>query len=360
MKTAVFKIWGGLAMVLAMLILVAVHYLGLLYNALFFALLVAAPAAVLFKGWSALRRRLELGLVRRPFAPEVRRHLLQWLNRCLFWLLLALMLDLSLVPIQFEPDEYRGIRRLLWEAAALLVALEFFPRKRVSLWFNLPFAFGSAFLATQFLRVLGPAPAGESVALGAPFRGEWYVFQGGRSALLNHHYLIRKQRYALDLCKLNDGRVSHGDAAKLESYAAYAQELFAPADGKVAKVVNDRADEPIGGSDEDYPVGNHVVIEIAPEKFVLLAHLMKDSVVVREGDPVRRGDKIARCGNSGNTSEPHLHLQLQNRATFDAPDLRTYPMLFSNVRRTRSGRTELLAQADLRRNDRVVPAEETR
>ncbi len=107
-------------------------------------------------------------------------------------------------------------------------------------------------------------------------------------------------------------------------------------------------------------MGNHVVIEIGPEKFVLLAHLMKDSVVVREGDPVRRGDKIARCGNSGNTSEPHLHLQVQNRADFDAPGLRTHPIFFSNVRRTRSGRTELLARADLRRNDRVVPAEEGR
>jgi len=350
----------GLAVVLVVLLFAGLHYLGLLYNSLFLVLLVAVPCASLVKAWSAIRRELELRLIRRPFAPEMRQHLLQCFNRCLFWLLLALVLDLSMIPIQFERDEYRVIRRTLGGAAVALAVLELFPRKRVSLWLNLPFAFGWLFFGTQLVRVLGPVSADQCAVLSAPFRGEWYVFQGGRSALLNHHYLIPAQRHALDLCKLNDDRTSHGDATKLESYAAYGQELFAPADGKIVKVVNDRADEAIGGSDEENPVGNHVVIEIGAEKFVLLAHLMKASVVVREGDPVQHGDKLARCGNSGNTSEPHLHLQVQNRADFDAPDLRTYPMLFSKVRRTRLGRTELLALADLRRNDRVVPAEESK
>ena len=357
-SSAAGNVLRGLAVVLVVLVFAALHYLDLLHNALFLVLLMAVPTAVLLKIWGAIRKKLALGLVRRPFAPETRWHLLQWFNRCLFWFLLALMLDLAVIPIQFEPDEYRVIRVILWGAVAALGLLELFPGKRVSLWRNLPFSFGWLFFGTQLVQVLVSVPADQCVVLSAPFRGEWYVFHGGRSALLNHHYLIPEQRHALDLCKLNDGRTSHGDATKLDSYAAYGQDLFAPADGKVVKVVSDRADEAIGGSDAENPVGNHVVIEVGPEKFVLLAHLMKASVVVREGDPVRRGDKLARCGNSGNTSEPHLHLQVQNRSNFDAPGLRTYAMLFNNVRRTRSGRTELLARADLRRNDRVVPAEE--
>ena len=298
-RSRVAGILSGLGASLLLLVLVSVYLLGLLYNALFIVVLIAVPCAILLKGWSAFRRKLLWRFAAKPLCPEMRRYLFQCCNR---WL----------------------------------------------------------FLGTQLVRVLGPVPGGQCAVLNAPFRGEWYVFQGGRSALLNHHYLIPAQRHALDLCKLNDDRTSHGDATKLESYAAYGQELFAPADGKIVKVVNDRADEAIGGSDEENPVGNHVVIEIGAEKFVLLAHLMQDSVVVRVGDPVRRGDKVARCGNSGNTSEPHLHLQVQNRADFDAPDLRTYPMLFSKVRRTRLGRTELLALADLRRNDRVVPAEKSK
>jgi hypothetical protein len=277
---------------------------------------------------------------------------------CLFWFLLAITLDLAVIPIQFELVEYRLMRGMFWGAAVVLAVLELFPRKRMSLALNLPFAFAWMFLVTQLVRIYGPVAADECVELKPPFRGAWYVVQGGRSALLNHHYVIRAQRHALDLCKVDDGRTVHGDAGKLESYMAYGQELFAPADGKVAKVVNDRTDEAIGGSDLENPAGNHVVIEIGAEKFVLLAHLMKDSIVVREGNLVWRGDKVARCGNSGNTSEPHLHLQVQNRADFDAPDLRTYPMVFENIRRTRSGRTELFARAELRRNDRVVPWEE--
>lgn len=41
---------------------------------------------------------------------------------------------------------------------------------------------------------------------------------------------------------------------------------------------------------------------------VELAHLQKGSVRVETGDPVKMGQSIALVGNSGNTSEPHLHI----------------------------------------------------
>jgi len=140
----------------------------------------------------------------------------------------------------------------------------------------------------------------------------------------------------------------------LESYAAFGQDLIAPADGVVVAVVHDQPDQPIGGSDVSQPAGNRVVIEIAPERFVMLAHLLKDSAAVAKGDRVARGQRVARCGNSGNTSEPHLHLQVQNRADFDAKDLRTFPILFRNVLLARGRRNEQLPKADVRRNDRIA------
>jgi murein DD-endopeptidase MepM/ murein hydrolase activator NlpD len=62
------------------------------------------------------------------------------------------------------------------------------------------------------------------------------------------------------------------------------------------------------------PEGNHLIVQIAPERYVMLAHLQQHSLRVREGQRVAAGELLALCGNSGNTTAPHLHLQVQTRA----------------------------------------------
>lgn len=64
------------------------------------------------------------------------------------------------------------------------------------------------------------------------------------------------------------------------------------------------------------PVGNHVVFETEHGTFLILAHLQKGSVAVEAGQEVAEGTFIGRCGNSGNTSGPHLHHQKQDPCTF--------------------------------------------
>ena len=96
-------------------------------------------------------------------------------------------------------------------------------------------------------------------------------------------------------------------------------------------MVNDLDDNPVGHADGEHVAGNHVVIEMGNGRFVMMAHLQQGSVLVAEGDVVRGGQLIAQCGNSGNTSHPHLHLQVQNGPDFFAPDLKTYPILFRDV-----------------------------
>ena len=90
----------------------------------------------------------------------------------------------------------------------------------------------------------------------------------------------------------------------------------------------------MGQTDAESPVGNHVVIALGPARYVLLAHLRRGSVAVVEGQVVRAGDLVGRCGNSGNTTQPHLHLQVQSRADFRAKDLKTYPIVFREARLT--------------------------
>lgn len=73
--------------------------------------------------------------------------------------------------------------------------------------------------------------------------------------------------------------------------------------------------------------GNHVVLAVGEGgPFVLLAHLREGSVRVRAGDRVASGAQLGECGNSGNSTQPHVHVQVTD--TTDWPVARGLPMLF--------------------------------
>lgn len=147
-----------------------------------------------------------------------------------------------------------------------------------------------------------------------PFHGEWFVFWGGENVLVNYHYAFEDQRFAYDLVIVKDGYSYDGDPLKNESYYAFGQPLLAPADGVVVSVVNDIPDnEPVGVMNEKHPAGNAVVIDHGGE-FSTLAHLKQGSATVKVGDTVKKGDVIGQTGNSGNSSEAHLHYQVSDGA----------------------------------------------
>jgi murein DD-endopeptidase MepM/ murein hydrolase activator NlpD len=76
-------------------------------------------------------------------------------------------------------------------------------------------------------------------------------------------------------------------------------------------------------------VGNHVILDLGDGTYALYAHLRRGSLTVREGDRVTVGQPLARCGNSGNSTEPHLHFQLM-----DGPDpdtARGIPFTWSGI-----------------------------
>ena len=64
------------------------------------------------------------------------------------------------------------------------------------------------------------------------------------------------------------------------------------------------------------PAGNHVVIDHGNGEYSLLAHFRRGTVTVHAGDRVKAGELLGHCGNSGNSSEPHLHIHLQNASKF--------------------------------------------
>ncbi|HZL74230.1 MAG TPA: M23 family metallopeptidase [Propionibacteriaceae bacterium] len=137
--------------------------------------------------------------------------------------------------------------------------------------------------------------------------------------------------------------------------ARIAEPVRAPADGVIATLINTFPDQPIGSVDLQNPAGNQVVLKIGEGTFIAFGHLQSGSISVSAGQSVRRGDIIGLVGNSGNSDEPHLHVQAQDKAIFDVnkpPGLITYPLLFDDVQVMRNDRVLPAQPADLRRGDR--------
>jgi len=166
------------------------------------------------------------------------------------------------------------------------------------------------------------------------------------SATANGLALLASVVLAASLVGTVDGKSYRGDRSRLENFFIFGQPLVAVDDGRVTEAVDAHADLPVGGNTWHDMAGNHVIIDIGDGHYVLYGHMKLGSLRVRVGDRVRRGQLIGQVGDSGNSDEPHLHIQVQNKPTFDVEDraIRTYPILFDGA-----------TVSDLRRGDSVQP-----
>jgi hypothetical protein len=243
------------------------------------------------------------------------------------------------------------------------VLLATVPLERVYLGTNVMLLVGSAFLAVQLVGTLRP-PA-DPVAVASPLAEEWYVAQGGHAELVNYHHVTSTQRDALDIVQVVDGQTHPAGREDLESYHIFGDPILAPADGVVTSVADGLRDQPIGSVDLVHQAGNQIVIRVDEDRHVMFGHLRQGSAKVAVGDRVRAGQVIGNVGNSGNTDEPHIHIQAQNLPSLDddAEDpaavvraLQTYPLVFHDVVLTRDGAESTPSAVDPRRGDLVEPA----
>lgn len=155
-----------------------------------------------------------------------------------------------------------------------------------------------------------------------PFNNQWVVVNGGVDKVTSHSWNINSQRYAYDFIILDEDGKSFSDTPdNLANYYCYEKEILAPADGIVVKVRTDCKNSKIMENGKTDPLikdirGNYIIIKHAPNEYSCLAHLMPNSISVCVGDVVKSKQVIALCGNTGNTSEPHLHFQIQNTSDF--------------------------------------------
>ena len=185
------------------------------------------------------------------------------------------------------------------------------------------------------------------VDMAFPLRhGTYSVGHGGSNPIVNYHNVDRAQRFALDIGKLNSlGLRAWGLYPRtLDRYEIYGDAVYSPCEGTVATAVDGLPDLIPPQQDRENLAGNHVVIRCGDVK-VVLAHLMQGSLNVRPGDRIGQGQGLGRVGNSGNTSEPHLHIHAVRGAGDSALDGEGVPILFdgqflvrnSVVRTTRNG-----------------------
>lgn len=169
-----------------------------------------------------------------------------------------------------------------------------------------------------------------------PFEGEWTVINGGIEKEYSHSWNVPTQRYAYDFVMMNDeGKTYKGDnPADIAAYECYGKNVLAPADGLIVKIGNECTDGKImlqGNVEmtaEDIR-GNYIVIEHTDKEYSFIGHMKPGSICVSVGDEVFAEQVIGKCGNTGNSSEPHIHFHVQ-----DGPDFFTaagVPITFRDI-----------------------------
>ncbi|MFB5676654.1 M23 family metallopeptidase [Paenibacillus terreus] len=149
----------------------------------------------------------------------------------------------------------------------------------------------------------------EAVDLMFPLKGGLYeVVNGGMNSSMNYHFSYRSLKYAVDITKLTplgSRKERFGTMDPLTSYPVYNDSVYSPVDGRIVEVmdgIDDNVPNVLGGN-----AANMVIINYK-DYDILLLHLKKNSLLVKKDDFVRAGQELAKVGNSGYSSEPHLHI----------------------------------------------------
>ncbi|MCZ2820443.1 M23 family metallopeptidase [Modestobacter sp. VKM Ac-2977] len=193
------------------------------------------------------------------------------------------------------------------------------------------------------------------VVLQLPFRGTWRVENSPARRVPSHGTHLFATTYAIDFTAVRGRRTATTrdwrsllSTEPVDRFVAFGQPVLAPAAGRVVSVHDGEPDGVARRSQAarvPYALtqagrarggagalaGNHVVLELeSGGAHVVLAHLREGSLQVRPGDPVTAGQQLAECGNSGNSTQPHVHVQAMDSA--DPFTARGLPLAFRDHR----------------------------
>ena len=314
------KIFRLIVLSLSIVLLALSTLSGALLPYLFAFLLISALTMIVTLIVAIVKKQIDWSFSDREFVPRI--YVLRGFLRNAAWIIIGFCTYIAFLPIQFPSSLFTRLTIVLWGSVVTLCLLDWVPRKQIGKSLNVTLSLFLIFLTYQLATIYLPAQSTRSVELAPPFKGDWYVFHGGNSALINHHNFSGPQKYAMDIFLPEDGKLPLEQITDLQEYETFGQSLYSPVDGVIIAVENSLPDQKIGETDRENLAGNHIIIKTDSDIFLLMAHLQNNSVLVAEGDRVHIGQEIAKIGNSGNTSQPHLHIHALD------PDNRPVPLSF--------------------------------
>jgi len=164
---------------------------------------------------------------------------------------------------------------------------------------------------------------GESnIKIALPFSNEWSVYQTFDGEWTHKG----KWKYAYDFVIKKDEKSYKNEGLYPTDYYCFGESVLSPVNGYVVSLRSDLVDNIIGEVDRLNNWGNYIIIQSDLGYFVEISHLMQHSINVKIGDYIHQGQIIAKCGNSGYSPEPHIHIQVQKYAVLGSE---TIPFLFS-------------------------------
>ncbi|WP_298478538.1 M23 family metallopeptidase [uncultured Maribacter sp.] len=164
-----------------------------------------------------------------------------------------------------------------------------------------------------FVEVILPKIERNTTKLVLPFKDKWTVTWGGDTAELNYHVESKAQKNAFDFVITDKNGKSYKTNGKTnEDYYAFGKKLIAPCDGKIVLAVDGIEDNIPGEINPIYIPGNTVILKTINNEYLFFAHFKQNSIEVKLGQEVKKGEVLGLSGNSGNSSEPHLHFHIQN------------------------------------------------
>ncbi|WP_329080724.1 MULTISPECIES: M23 family metallopeptidase [unclassified Streptosporangium] len=204
-------------------------------------------------------------------------------------------------------------------------------------WIPLVLALVLRFVATRQLATHANT-AREPIEVAPPVTGRWSALNSPADKVPSHGVHDYGQAYAIDIVAEPEGRTRLAFGwwpivRRNRDFPAFGAPLLAVADATVVSAVDHHRDHL---SRNSYPAllyflfeglvreigspgtvtGNRIILDLGEGTYAMYAHLRRGSLAVREGERVRQGQPLAQCGNSGNSTEPHVHFQLM-----DHPDL---------------------------------------
>ena len=146
-----------------------------------------------------------------------------------------------------------------------------------------------------------------------PFKDSWNVLWGGDAKELNYHVENEAQKNAFDFLIIDkSGKSYKTNGMTNEDYYAFGKKVIAPCDGEIVLVIDGVKDNTPGEMDLFDVGGNTIILKTANNEYLVFCHFKHQSIKVKEGQKVVQGQLLGLCGNTGHSSEPHIHFQIQN------------------------------------------------